>query len=198
MGWPSPEIISAYAELFTAFQWPLVALILGFLFRHQIRNLLVRMKSGEVFGQKFEISDDVDALRTQVAESGAEDFTPSSHISEEIASTPDREIAAIEREVLEVAGFSPRAAVMLVGAEIEQYLRWLVENAGYHLRPNASVHEIANRMESEGAIPASTRRSLDEFWRLRNRIVHEFAGNSTENLAVTDIGLSLLRQLRSR
>lgn len=188
MSWPAPETISAYADLLKAFQWPLVALIVSVFFRHQIRSLISRIKSGELFGQKFQIADDLESLKAQVEEISKEAtgvdlaFAKSTHEGEP-ASYWERTTESIEREILEIASLSPRAAVMVVGAEIEQYMRWIAAQAEYDVRSGASVRILADAMVKAGVLSLRARDSLDQFWKLRNRIVHEFAGDDKENLA---------------
>lgn len=196
MEWPSSSSISAYADLLRAFQWPLVALIISFFFKEQIRAVILRIRKGKILGQEFDIADELKTTKAKVEASAAEVIKPEPPLASRSLSFSERSTDSIAREVLEVASLSPQAGVMLVGSEIEQYLRWIAGNAEYQVRPNASVLEIAQAMLREGVMAPSTLESLRSFWQLRNRIVHQFAGDDKENLSAVDIGLNLLRQLR--
>lgn len=196
MGWPSPEIISAYADLCRAFQWPIVALVLSLIFKDQIRTILLRVRRGKLFGQEFDLSEVLHSAKEDVDASARDASNSSTAPTDDDAESSERTTDAIIRQILEVSSLSPRAGVMLVGAEIEQFVRWLATSAGYEVRPYASIREIGRVMVNQGRITQSTLRSLESFWKIRNRIVHDFAGEDRENLAAVDIGISLLRQIR--
>lgn len=158
--------------------------------------MILRIRKEKIFGQEFDIAEELETAKAKVAASAQEPVKPEVTSRSDSWTYSERSTESIEREILEVASLSPRAGVMLVAAEIEQYLRWIAGNAEYQVRPPGSVLEIARAMLKEGVMAHSTLESLVSFWRLRNRIIHEFAGDDRENLAAVDIGLSLLRQIR--
>jgi len=56
------SLVSAFAQLAEALQWPLVALILGLLFREQIGSIISRLKSIEGLGLKAEVHQTAEEL----------------------------------------------------------------------------------------------------------------------------------------
>lgn len=200
-GTPSPDMISAVAELLTSLQWPLVAAIVSTVFATEIRTLIGRIRSGSIFGTHFTLVEELETANRQIRQMSQEDLGEVkagiglSQYSDHLGRDKTTEDLIVD--VMEVAGASPQAAVMLVGAEIESFMRWTAANAEYGLRTNASVREIGQKMFDVGVISFATLEALRSFWEIRNKIVHQAPGSDWEMLATVDIGVAILRQLRA-
>jgi hypothetical protein len=62
------ELTKAWLAFFSSLAWPIVALAIAFLFRAQVRELLTRVRSGEIAGAKFAFSEAAGVIREKVDE----------------------------------------------------------------------------------------------------------------------------------
>jgi len=69
-------LIASIAQL----MWPIIVLVIVFLFRQDISGLLGRIREGEIFGQKFKADPEVDKFQASVQE--AQEEIPSSVVEE--------------------------------------------------------------------------------------------------------------------
>jgi hypothetical protein len=113
----------------------------------------------------------------------------------------DNQAEQIERQILELALVSPKAAFMLLVLEIDRELRKLLASTGalkrYLEHPAPTPPEALKILGSvSGAIvPVELKNRITEFWTVRNFIVHQ----TTEDLppVAFDYGFRVLRILRS-
>jgi hypothetical protein len=112
----------------------------------------------------------------------------------------DNELDQTEREILEVALVSPKAALMRLSLEIEREMRKLLVSTGAlkrYMEQDSQTFQDALRIlgSVQGArVPSELYQKVVEFSSLRNRVAHY---NSEVPLAAFDLGLSILRILRS-
>jgi hypothetical protein len=110
------------------------------------------------------------------------------------------ELEQTEREILEEALISPRAALMKLSLEIERELRKLLVSTGalkrYMELVSPTVRDALKILSSvSGAeVPEELHQKVIEFSSLRNRVAHY---KSEVPLAAFDLGLAILRILRS-
>jgi len=99
-----------------------------------------------------------------------------------------------ERGVLEGAARAPKAALMLLGSDIERELRELLAATGQlALRRYTSVpHEIA-RLE----LPGHLRESVVQFWAVRSKLVHGRDAGPDDIARAIDSGLLILNAIRA-
>jgi hypothetical protein len=114
------ELVS---NIVTGAMWPLVVLILGMTFRDTLKSVLERLKGFEALGAKLELSDAVkkldeaaDSVEIQEAEREAVDKNaPTGGSGTRI--TVERQLPL--RHLVEVARFSPAAAIVDAWREVE-------------------------------------------------------------------------------
>ena len=200
------ELTGAIAALLEALQWPLLALVIGLLFRSEIQLLLRRAKSWKVFGLEGEFSDLVEELAGSTAAS--EGSTPTlQHPAQNGPTDEPQEEADEEREtetIIRLAAISPRAALMQLAADIEEAL---IDKAQRFMMANEQLDDIsasrinmrdaARFLVSSGVLPLSVSENIARFREIRNRVVHGGEGSEEEILSAIDSGLSILRQIAS-
>lgn len=192
--------MTAFAELLKAIAallWPGVALLVIGLYHREIRLLLSRIRKGKILGQEVELSGDLDALNVAAtaAEAEVRALPPAPAVPSESAvatAAPD----AIAERVLTVASSSPKAALLLLAAELERTLTQLLASLGVlGGRDFVAFAEGIAMLSRGGQIPPSLRSSVDLFYRLRNRLVHGKSADDDDIMRAIDSGLSILRAL---
>lgn len=149
------DVLQFVAELAQALAWPLTVLVLGFLFRAEIRLLLGRMKKGKVGAAELEFEVAVRSLE-----------------SESKARAPAA--AALTAPQVALLSSDPRAAIIGAWLQVEDAVEQLLYARA------ASVDEVPR---NRGALlRALTRQELlapqhiallNELRALRNQAVHE-------------------------
>src|SRR5579864_2068363 len=110
------------------------------------------------------------------------------------------ELEQVERQILELALVSPKAAFMLLILEIERELRKLLASTGVlkrYLESPAPTPPVALNIlsgVSGASIPVELNTKIAEFWTLRNIMMHQQSEYPPS--VVFDHGLSVLRVLR--
>lgn len=214
--WPSPEIVTAYAQLLKSLQWPAVAMVLAIAFRDAIKGLLARMTGGEFWGVKMFFESNLQEMREGAEEvqrdiSDAQVMTeakPSSEVvteeqtaeerregeTKESAIPGDLRFFKLEREIIETLKVSPPSALMLLSASIESYLRLISEQRGL-LPGKKSISVLARELERAGVFSSAFGESLLAFSRIRNQAVHGFPISDNDVARFVDVGIILLRNL---
>lgn len=188
------ELLKAIASLL----WPIVALVLIFVFKPQIKGLLTRVKSGKVLGQEFQLSEALQELNV-AANVGYSEVVPRRQPalpspSGSSAVVDDSE--SFEHEVLDVASRSPKIALLSLSAEIERVL-WellgtlgLLEKRGYV--PVRQAFDLLGRR-----VPSEVRASVGLFMKVRNQIVHGGEAREGDVVSAIDSGITILRTLKA-
>jgi hypothetical protein len=188
------ELIKALATLL----WPIFAFVFLWLFQAEIKTLLKRLsklRKGRLMGQELELDEELDELKqaTDKAE-------------REVAAIPKPQQPTLDLrktgrtldDLLREAARSPRAALMMLAAEIEQRLRQILAAAGWH--QNIRAAPLSNAVEllrRQGSLPEHVSGSVKLFQDVRNRIVHGQNATDEDVLRAIDSGLTLLRAIDS-
>lgn len=178
------DIIRALADL----AWPLVIGAFLWFFRGEVGSLLKRLREASVPGGEFKFDAELDRLAHSAE--AASDAVPESTAPDVESKDPD----PVVREALEVAAQSPRAGLILLGAEIEQRVRRLAAQRGA-LYANPQVWR--NRPVTWNTLrlfemPQPVLDAVDEFRRVRNRVVHGQGASDAEVLRAIDSGVMIL------
>jgi hypothetical protein len=107
-----------------------------------------------------------------------------------------RELDQHSHEVATAASVSPKAALVLLSAEIERQLRELLAATGWHrLRKITSV-PVGFAMLAE-AVPLSPeiREAALRFWEMRNKLVHGRGVDDDDVISAIDSGLKILKAI---
>ena len=193
------NLIKAIASLL----WPLLALYFLWLFKSQIGDAIGRLKKGKLLGQEVELNDALETLQQSA-----------SQFSDEVAALPnpkepksandsenergDTENENIIRSVIHEAARSPKAALLILAAEIEKEARQTLASIGkLEGRTHIPISQAIQALDSHYGLPRHMSSSLKLFWDTRNKIIH---GRETEEgnvLSAIDSGVTILRSLQA-
>ncbi len=181
------DVLIALASLL----WPIFAFTFLFLFKKEIRGLLVRMKKSNLFGNEFEFEKEVDEFSESVDKS-----------REEIPlkkNENDMEQEGREIKILNSSSSDPRIGILVLAREIEKEVRQLIAGMGLGGKSKfANIRSLFLILDDRGALSKHTLESLEIFWKLRNEIVHGKIVEDEKNvIRVLDIGMTLLNTLKS-
>jgi hypothetical protein len=191
--------IAALIQAIAALLWPLVALYALRRYAPEIKSLAARLRKGKLLGQEIELSDSLDQLDRSAA-----------NVETQIAASPipsrrqlpggqadDPSEDSVQR-VFTLAAQSPKAALLLLGSEIERELRHLLASLGRLIgRRTLPVAEAFAELEAFGGLPKDVANSVRLFWDVRNRVVHGHSAVDDEILRAIDSGVTILKALRS-
>ena len=164
------------------FAWPAVAGIALFLFRAQISGLAQRVTRARVFGQEFELS--LEKLATRAHDVSELPSGP-------VENAPETDTTAAEvQSILREAATSPRVAVMTIAAELEADVRRLSAITGW----GRDARTVRQQLSSV-PIADDLRSAVDDFWTVRNQVVHGSSASDDDVLRAVDYGLRILEAL---
>src|SRR6266446_8286254 len=157
--------------------WPAFAFWLFFTYKEEIRTLLRRIRKGKLLGQEIELEDSLRQLQEEATKAASEvKEIPKSNSAEEFEmpfgdasydrfwSTTEnkgekgnRALGAIDRhpdptdKILEESARSPKAALLLLAAEIEKELKRVLFGSGWDgghdIRGLREGFDILSRLE---------------------------------------------------
>jgi hypothetical protein len=214
------ELVRALSALL----WPLLALLLFFTYKEDLRRLLRRIRKGKLLGQEIELEDSLRQLHEEATKAASEvKEIPKSNSAQELdvqlgdpfydrfwSTTENKERKADEAleaidghpdpvdKILEESARSPKAALLLLAAEIEKELKRVLFGSGWHggrdIRGIREGFDILARLE---VLPKHVGGSVRLFSDMRNRLIH--GGNATDDdvLRAVDSGITILKALRS-
>jgi hypothetical protein len=185
------EFLQAIADVI----WPLVVLAAILLLRDDLRQLLRRLRRGRFFGQEFELEESLDRLEKRTDEAEAE--VPPEPIrirGEPVAARKDE----LTDQVFSAAQADPRLGLMLLASEMEGEMRRLLASLGaLEGRQFGPFLGEWMKLARRAGLPESTASVVSEFWRIRNNIVHGRAVPDEVVLRAIDLGLGIMRIIRS-
>lgn len=196
------ELLKAIASIL----WPAFAFTTLFAFRRQIANLIPRIRKGKILGQELELAENLDKL--EVAAKATIEEVPAlllpasddASASPQPPMTPEAEHDGDETvsRVLELAGTSPKAALLLLASELERSLTRLLASVGkLQGRDFVPFREGMSILRSHAGLPHNLMASVDLFYGLRNRLVHGRGVTEDDILRAIDSGVSIYRALMS-
>lgn len=187
------ELLKAIAALL----WPLGALFALYIFKPQIRDLLVRLKRGKLLGQEIELNESLARLdETAIAvESEVASLPPT---QTQLSIIHERQESDTISHVLSLSAQSPKASLLVLASEMERELRQLLASLGLlsgarHM-PFQQAIEVLN---DRGGLPRHVTSSIKLFRDVRNRLVHGLAANPDDILRAIDSGVTILRSLQA-
>lgn len=149
-------------QLIDVLIWPMTTLVLAMLFRSELRSLFRRVSSLKYKDMEANFRDLLDEIERDASQI-IEDTVP-----EDVAS-PYRE--RFDR-LMQLAEFSPRAAILEVWIEIESELVKLSQRANIELPPRRHVNRLAEEMVKADLLPNEILALLKNLRNLRNEAVH--------------------------
>jgi hypothetical protein len=106
-----------------------------------------------------------------------------------------------EEKVLEMAAQSPAAAMMRLSLEVDRQLRLILavidRRKDYTGKSPSEALDLIAQTAVGYAIPSELRDTVDDYWVLRNQVVHSGATSSGFALRAIDYGLRIVRMLQT-
>jgi hypothetical protein len=120
--------------------------------------------------------------------------TPLGNVGEKPATSEN----LIESLILREAGQSPKAALLLLGSDIQKPLRQLLAATNWqqNIKPEP-LPEAIDKLRAQGSLPEHVTGSLKLFLDVRNKLVHGGEANDDDIFRAIDSGLTLLRAIGS-
>jgi len=192
--------MNAFAELLkalAAIAWPAFAFYALWKFHPELRDLLARLRKGKVLGQEIELADSLSKLSAIASAAEAEAAAIPSPRKTESAAMSAADDDTIQR-VLGLVATSPKAALLVLAAEIEREVRQILASTGLlRGRRHVPVEQAFAELDADGTLPKHVPSSLRLFWSIRNRLAHGHDTNTGDILSAIDSGIALLRALRA-
>ncbi len=174
--------------------WPLFAFISLYCFRNEFRGLLERLKRGKVLGQDFEFAglDELDRSTKQLEKEVAALPAP---LDQVVGNQTENEdvITTILRE----SARSPKAALLLLSAQLEREVRHYLAATGRLEGTVFSLRRAVELLANLGVLPAHVGGSLALFTSVRNSIVHGGAATNDDILRAIDSGITILKAIEA-
>lgn len=197
------EIIRALAAL----GWPILAIVVVLTFRNQVRALFRgrRIKSWKGFGQEVELERKLSAL-ARATDSLPLRLRTWGRYAPETLERGDVRFLNLQThrragagDVLAEAGASPKAALVLLGSQLDHEVRRLLATARDEPGAGAagSISDWVGALRASGAVPGEILDALVPFREIRNRITHGREADDDDALRAIDIGMRLLDALRA-
>jgi len=106
-----------------------------------------------------------------------------------------------EEKVLEMAAQSPAAAMMRLSLEVDRQLRLILavidRRKDYTGKSPSEALDLISQTAVGSAFPSELRDTVDNYWTLRNQVVHSGASSSGFALRAVDYGLRIVRMLQT-
>ena len=174
------EIIKAIPQL----SWPLVVLVIAFVFSKDIKNLIARIISGKILGNEFQFKNEVEKLAEKV------------NIKKDIVDSEKKEIESL---IPKTNIDNKLTDLVTLSSLIEKELRKLLYRTGWFSNiKTKNTKEIINSLVSMGAFPENQKSNVDVFMTLRNKIIHGESNIENQDIqTVIDVGYMLLAQIKA-
>ena len=205
------ELLRAVGSLL----WPILALWVFFAYKGEIRTILRRVKKGKILGTEIELEDSLKELERSAKETEAAIPADLRQLDEsairakalpaelrfdsQLSIDVRRNLVSNEVEdVLQEAGRSPKAALLLLASKCEKQLRDLLFSTGWHggkeIRSMSQGFDILQQLE---ILQPNVANSVRLFSEMRNRLIHGYGATDDEILRAIDSGITILKALRS-
>jgi hypothetical protein len=128
-------------QAIAALSWPILTFVLFWHFRHEISDLLKRIKRGKFFGQELELVTSLDDLNRSALAAAVEVKAIAASAEE---TEPNRMLPGLHRssdeshqikDILLLAQTSPKLALISLATEIEKELREILFSQGQMGKP---------------------------------------------------------------
>jgi hypothetical protein len=191
--------VTAVIQALASLLWPLFAFWFVHLFKHQIRDILTRIKKGKVLGQEIELQDSLGALETAATTAASDVATlPQGKLSPTDTAPLTSGLETIDQKVdhiLHDATLSPKLALIGLSAEIERELREVLASLGQY-STRIGIREGIQTLVRLG-LPQSLTVSVNLFSQMRNRLVHGYGIPDDAVVSALDSGITILKAIKA-
>lgn len=180
-----------------ALLWPILAFALFFTYKDEFRSVLRRIRKGKLLGQEIELEESLQRLHDEASRAASEVAqVPALKLANDSDNNLRLEDAA--DGILRQAAQSPKAALLLLAADLEKELRRLLAGSGWHgghdIRGLKQGFGILARLE---VLPKHVVGSVRLFSEMRNRLIHGRDASDGDILRAIDSGITILRALQA-
>lgn len=181
------ELINELIIALSHWLWPVIALIFLYLFKEETRSILQKLKRGNFFGTEIELDKEISELEKTTAKA-----------TTEIPQFDAPETDDFEKGIIDLAKNDPKLALISLAMEMEKDVKKIIAQRGELKNSNfGNLRQAFEFMDKKGWIPKHTMSAVEIFWDLRNRLVHGGEEESSKIIGVLDMGMTLLRTLKS-
>ncbi|MHB1146331.1 MAG: hypothetical protein ACYC01_01910 [Lutibacter sp.] len=184
------ELITAISHIL----WPIVVLVVVYIFKTEISSLLNRIRKGKFFGQELELDEEIKQFKiaTEIASN-------SITVDENLLKNEEKKNDEKLNEILESSITDPTIAIIMLSREIEKELRNI--SGAFGILDKLEYKSISNTFEfliERNLVSNTILKSVKIFLDLRNKIVHGKAiEDEKQIIRVIDIGSNLLETLKN-
>ena len=191
------EHVAPILQAIASLAWAGFAFTALVVLKPEITRALGRLRKGEIFGQKFELGDELLKLENSAgaAAKEAQELPP----EESRMSSVDQEekFDVTISSILQQATSAPKIALMTLAAELEKQARQALATRGIlRGRPVVSISQALSELRQYG-FPPNLSGSLKLFDDVRNKIIHDAAATDDDALRALDSGMTILRALNA-
>jgi hypothetical protein len=187
--------VAPIIQAIVSFGWLCFAFIALFLFKKEIAHAIVRLRKGEILGQKFELDEELEKLELQAKAAVVEvDALP----TENEGTGDRREVDKLDstiKSILQQAVTSPKIALMTLSAELEKQGRHALATRGLLKERSAVTLTQALSELNQYGFPPNMTGSLKLFANIRNKIVHGHQATDADTLSALDSGITILKAI---
>jgi len=198
-----------------ALAWPAFAVWVFHTYNEEIRGLLRRLKKGKLFGQEIELEEPLKKLEQDAKK--AKDAVPAiegiayakdtlttnekGESSANAAAPAEEQRAKNDDEIekiLSEAGRSPKAALLLLAAQVEKKLRDLLLGTGWNKgRRIDGIRQGVDILGELELIHPTVISAARAFTVMRSRLIHGHVATDDDILRAIDSGITILRTLEA-
>lgn len=189
------EQIAPILQALASLAWVVFAFVALFAFKGEIARGLGRLKKGKLFGQEFELGEELQKLETSGAAAAKEVEALPPEQRRITTADQDERLDATKRAILEQAANAPKIALMALGIELEKQARQALATRGLlRGRQAVSLSQALNELHQYG-FPQNLTASLRAFDDVRSKIIHGAEATEADALSALDTGMTILRAL---
>jgi len=188
------ELVGAIAALL----WPVLAFCALLMFRPEIKRVLGRIKKKKILGQELELEESLSELQQEATAAAQQVAALPAPPGSTLPSAGFDHWNEADTKILEDSVHSPRAALLLLAAEIEREVRHVAASLGVPKgKQLLNLSQGLAILREKEALPSHVADSLKLFWQVRNQLVHGRAARDGDILRAIDSGSTILKAIRA-
>ena len=176
-------------KLIDSIAWPLTSIILGFMFRHEFRQILKRFNKLKYKDFEASFEKEIAKIENRTVKLKEKPSEISQSYQEQYYETYNR--------LLELSQVSPRAAISEAWREVEIVTSQFIEKLGYN-STNTQMSKVLRNILAENNYPTSIYQDYMDLRNLRNKAVHaeefEISDSGSEKYIITALDIILFIQ----
>jgi hypothetical protein len=185
------ELVNQLIVAISQLLWPILVLIVIFIFRKELSSILSRLKKGKILGQELELEKEMNEFKI------AADKVSETVVQESTQYEPGN--TKVIENIFTKSSADPKVGILLLSLEIEKEVNKLIASIGILKEvPIRTMAEAFKHLEQRRYVAGSVVESLRLFWALRDKIIHgRYTESKDQLIRFIDIGTNLLTTLKS-